>query len=73
MSQASADIEKPRSLIPFGMWGTVAWLLVVLFYVLLSSQSFTTLKPNEFGDFLAGTFAPLAFLWLVVGLLQQGQ
>lgn len=73
MSQASADIEKPRSLISFGLWGTAAWLLVVLIYALLSSQSFVDLRPNEFGDFLAGTFAPLAFLWLVVGLLQQGQ
>lgn len=31
------------------------------------------LDPNGFGDFLAGTFAPLAFLWLVLGFLQQGQ
>lgn len=27
---------------------------------------------NEFGDFLAGTSASLAFLWLVFGYLQQG-
>jgi hypothetical protein len=26
---------------------------------------------NEIGDFLGGVFAPLAFLWLVVGILQQ--
>ena len=36
-------------------------------------QSFSGLEPNSVGDFLAGLFAPLAFLWLVVGLLQQGQ
>lgn len=26
---------------------------------------------NEFGDFLAGAFSPVAFLWLVLGYLQQ--
>jgi hypothetical protein len=28
---------------------------------------------NEWGDFFAGIFAPLAFLWLVLGYLQQGE
>ncbi len=31
------------------------------------------MSPNEWGDFFAGCFAPLAFLWLVLGYLQQGQ
>lgn len=26
---------------------------------------------NEFGDFLAGAFSPVAFLWLILGYLQQ--
>lgn len=26
---------------------------------------------NEFGDFLAGAFSPVAFLWLVLGFIQQ--
>nr|WP_255500531.1 hypothetical protein [Brevundimonas sp. P7753] len=30
------------------------------------------LDPNSAGDFLAGAFAPLAFLWLVLGFFQQG-
>lgn len=29
--------------------------------------------PNGFGDMLAGVFSPLAFLWLVLGFIQQGQ
>lgn len=28
---------------------------------------------NNVGDFLAGAFSPLAFLWLVLGFFQQGQ
>ena len=30
------------------------------------------MKPNEWGDFFGGIFAPLAFLWLILGYLQQG-
>lgn len=28
---------------------------------------------NELGDFLAGIFAPIAFLWLILGYVQQGR
>src|SRR5690242_18584195 len=31
------------------------------------------MDPNEWGDWAAGVAAPLAFLWLVVGYLQQGE
>ncbi|SFO18962.1 hypothetical protein SAMN05428984_2627 [Sphingomonas sp. OK281] len=30
------------------------------------------MKPDEFATFLSGVFAPLAFLWLVLGFRQQG-
>jgi hypothetical protein len=30
------------------------------------------MKPEEFATFLSGVFAPLAFLWLVLGFRQQG-
>ena len=46
-------------------------LIVVLFINDLSN--FKEMKPNEWGDFFAGTFAPLAFLWLVFGYRQQGE
>lgn len=38
-----------------------------------SSTQAGQMKPNEWGDFFAGVFAPLAFLWLVLGYLQQGE
>lgn len=28
---------------------------------------------NEFGGFLAGVFAPIAFFWLILGYMQQGK
>jgi hypothetical protein len=31
------------------------------------------LQPNEWGDLFAGTFAALAFLWLVLGYMQQAE
>lgn len=42
-----------------------------LFY--WSSTKSVDIKPNEWGDFFAGVFAPLAFLWLVLGYMQQGE
>ena len=35
-------------------------------------QTLLEMTPNEFADLLAGCFAPLAFLWLVLGFFQQG-
>jgi hypothetical protein len=34
--------------------------------------SLGSMPLNEVGDFLAGAFGPVAFLWLVLGFLQQG-
>ncbi len=42
-------------------------------YAIRDWGAFAVMKPNEWGDFLAGTFGPVAFLWLVLGYLQQGQ
>ncbi|WP_215903484.1 hypothetical protein [Acinetobacter brisouii] len=51
---------------------TVIWLggigLTWIFGSLKSPESL-----NELGDFLAGVFAPIAFLWLILGYVQQGK
>lgn len=52
-----------------GLALTFAWLLFAA-YMLLTQKHPTDL--NAWGDFFAGFFAPLAFLWLVLGYLQQG-
>jgi hypothetical protein len=41
--------------------------------LLRDPQGAAKMTPNEWGDFSAGCSAPLAFLWLVLGYLQQGQ
>ncbi|KEO87346.1 hypothetical protein EH30_06855 [Erythrobacter sp. JL475] len=55
-----------------GVIATSIYLIFIGWYWRDQSQSLLALSPNEFGDFLAGVFAPLAFLWLVLGFIQQG-
>lgn len=52
---------------------SVLWILAGIGYGLICPEQFAALKPNEYGDFFAGLFAPLAFLWLVVGHFQHGK
>lgn len=56
------------------LWaGAIATVLYVSFALSqIDWSDFQSLKLNEKGDFLAGVFAPLAFLWLVLGFFQQG-
>lgn len=59
-----------------GMALTALWLLGGLYYlgVALGWGNFFAQPLGDMGDFLDGAFAPLAFLWLVLGLfLQQGE
>lgn len=44
----------------------------MLLTVLVRSEAFLKMELNALGDFMAGTFAPLALLWLVIGYFQQG-
>lgn len=58
------------------LWGaffTVAYLALMGWWLSVNWIAFLCLKLNELGDFLAGTFGPIAFLWLVLGFLQQGR
>ncbi|HRN46231.1 MAG TPA: hypothetical protein PLH20_15905 [Flavobacterium sp.] len=49
---------------------TGAWLTFIYFKI---RNGELPKNLNEFGDFLAGAFAPLAFFWLVRGFYQQGK
>lgn len=55
-----------------GLILTAGWLLVVAFYCWAQWPEIRALKPDAAATFLGGIFAPLAFLWLVVGYFQQG-
>lgn len=76
MTEDKADWTEPhkpkRWPIAIGIVLTIGWIGFLAIYCFVMSSVFATLPPNEFGDFLAGAFAPLAFAWLVLGFWQQG-
>ena len=55
--------------------GIVTAVWIILGFILLGFrlQELKDLSLNSIGDFLAGFFSPVAFLWLVVGYFQQGE
>ena len=59
-----------KHLLPLGCFASLAWGVVILGLVVGCSDS--GLGLNGWGDFLSGFVAPIAFLWLVIGYLQQG-
>ena len=56
-----------------GLVLTTLWLLLMLGVLWWNIDQARAMKPNEWGDFFAGFVAPIAFLWLVLGYLQQGE
>lgn len=58
----------------------VAFVAITFFYLVEPPTGsvclggyLSCLRPNEFGDFLAGVFAPLGFFWLVAAVWMQSQ
>lgn len=56
-----------------GLVITATWIFSGLIYGVVCRSALLAMSPNEFGDFLAGAFSPLAFLWLIIGYMQQGE
>lgn len=56
-----------------GILVTITWLLGLVVFFYFRFQELLILSPNEWGDFVAGVTAPLAFMWLVIGYFQQGR
>ena len=56
-----------------GFAGTAVWMVLIATYITTGARwgEFWSLTLENMGDFLAGAFAPLAFLWLVVAVLLQ--
>jgi hypothetical protein len=70
----SVDLASRRDRqIQLGLLLTGLWLGAGMLYVALSLgwSAFLRLPLGDVGDFLDGAFAPLAFLWLVLGLFLQ--
>jgi hypothetical protein len=59
--------------VTFGLTVTVLWIsagMAYLFFV-VGLDNFVHLPTADIGSFLEGAFAPLAFLWLVIGHFMQ--
>lgn len=60
-----------------GLALTVAYIIVIAIFIpILSPDALDKVSGmglNEWGDFLAGVFGPVAFLWLILGYGQQGE
>lgn len=52
---------------------TALWILIWLIVVVLQWEDAQKMELNAWGDFFAGIVGPIAFLWLVLGYLQQGE
>lgn len=62
-----------KNIIVIGSIITILWLLIIGYVCINYNIGFTDKNLNSLGDFLAGIFAPVAFLWLVLGYVQQGK
>lgn len=65
--------DERNTQVQVGLVLTALWLGAGLFYTAATMgwSGFLRLPLGELGDFLDGAFAPLAFLWLVLGLFLQ--
>ena len=65
-------VNMNKKSLNWGMGITVVWLAIIFIFWFFGDLK-SPISLNELGDFLAGIFAPVAFLWLVLGYVQQGK
>ncbi|AVN30057.1 hypothetical protein L1Z01_20665 [Acinetobacter baumannii] len=68
--------EKTNFYRSWVFWAVIYGLLILAYnlaFIFLDPEKKVLLTSNELGDFLAGVFAPLAFLFLYLGYKQQGR
>ena len=73
-SKALAHLRQTDWRIFFGIIVTAMWLIAGVVYVRSGIFDYKTVYDvplEDLGSFLEGAFAPLAFLWLVIGLFIQ--
>lgn len=76
VQQRTSEFKWLKEPFPIGVTLTAIYLGVITYEVLVvgaSGEWIDGKKLNSLGDFLAGLFAPVAFLWLVVTVFLQKQ
>jgi hypothetical protein len=74
MRNASGSDDRDSAwLLCLGLVLTALWVAAQLYYILdvVGFEHFVAEGPPAVGGFLEGAFAPLAFLWLVIGFFLQ--
>lgn len=59
-----------------GIWASLLYAAAAIYILVMNlcySPPSPTLGLNGIGDYLAGVFSPLAFLWLVIGYVMQNR
>jgi hypothetical protein len=56
-----------------GLAGTVVWTAAMVGFLIWKRQYLGAMTLSEWGDFFSGVVAPVAFLWLILGYIQQGE
>lgn len=64
------DIKKITRV---AIWVSIVWLVVMVCLAATLWPKPLCMGLNEWGDFFAGAFSPLALFWLVAGYWQQGE
>ena len=76
MEDTSNEVKPKRYLFKLCLFLTIIYPFII-FFILFINLYHTPPSPelglNGIGDFLAGSFSPLAFAWLVYGYLMQSR
>lgn len=62
-----------RIIANLGLFLTTGYFIALFLAILFNWSEFRNLRPNEWGDFIAGGLGPIAIFWLVLGFFQQGK
>jgi hypothetical protein len=73
MANDHDDLRDSVWLLRLGLALTALWVASQIYYIVhvVGFQHFVDEGPPSVGGFLEGAFAPLAFLWLVIGFFLQ--
>ena len=56
-----------------GLAGTIVWTAAMVSFLIWKREHLEAMTLSEWGDFFSGAIAPIAFLWLILGYVQQGE
>ena len=71
--QGKNEFKRAEKLTKTGFVLTGFWIFVISITSIFRKEPIWALSLNNLGDFFAGTFAPLALLWFIIGYFQHSK